>query len=105
MNQTQKQNKKYLSASVIYRYLLGLDSEIDTLILCKSSYIKLLTSDQSIYEAVGAIENKQDINYHKLTKLLEVCEIRPFQEIMKAPRKILTEKRVEQIRNQKITEK
>ncbi|MGM5488746.1 MAG: hypothetical protein ACQESG_07385 [Nanobdellota archaeon] len=93
----QKQSM-YLTAEAIYKYLMSLDESIETLIMCKSGTIKLLTTDQSLYEAMGAIEDRQAIDYNKVVKLLEVTEIRPFRVAMKKERPILTEDRVNEIK-------
>lgn len=87
----------YLTAETIYKFLTGLDDKLETLILCKSSYVKFLTTDQSLYEAIGSIGDRSKIDYNKLVKLLEVTEIKPFTMMMKKPRKILTDDRVQEI--------
>ena len=73
-NQKQKQTM-YLTAEAIYKYLLGIDDTIETLILCRSSQINLITTDQSLYEALGSIKDRTMIDYNKLVKLLEVTDI------------------------------
>ena len=88
----------YLTAESIYRFLLELDDKLDTLILCKSSEVNLVTTDQSLYEALGSIEDKSKINFNKLVKFMEVTELLPFLQTMKKPRQILTDKRVAEIR-------
>ena len=96
----EQRQKSYLKEEAIYRFLLGLDDALDTLIMCKSSEVELVTTDQSIYEAIGAVEDKTKINLNKLTKLLEVAEVLSFKESMKKQRKILTNERASQIRGQ-----
>ena len=97
MQQKAKQ-RTYLKADSIYKFLLELDDELDTLVLCKSSSIHLITSDQSLYEALGSIDDKSKINFSKLVKLLEVTELISYVQSTKMPRQILTDKRVEQIK-------
>ena len=97
INQQTKQ-RMYLTAESIYRFLLELDDKLDTLILCKSSEVNLVTTDQSLYEALGSIEDKSKINFNKLVKFMEVTELLPFLQTMKKPRQILTDKRVAEIR-------
>lgn len=94
----QKQ-KMYLTAEAIYKYLLGTDEKIDTLVMCKSSEYELISTDQSLYEAIGAIEDKTKINFNKLVKLLEVTSLMSFDKTMNKPRTILTDERAEEIRN------
>jgi len=98
----EQKQKSYLKAEAIYRFLLNLDDALDTLIMCRSSEVELVTTDQSIYEAIGAVEDKASINLNKLTKLLEVADILSFKESMKKQRKILTNERVSQIRGQEL---
>jgi hypothetical protein len=88
----------YLSARDIYLFLTDRSDELDTLVLCFSSETELLTTDQSLYEALGSIKDKKKLNYRKLVKLLEVCTIRPFEDIVQKERKILTDKRIKEIR-------
>ncbi len=96
---TVQKQKLFVSPEAIYKYLLGMDENVDTLISCKNNEVDLITSDQAIYEALGSIENKQDINYFKMVKLLEVVRIISHEERFNSPRKILTEERVQEVRN------
>lgn len=95
--QTQKQ-KLFLHAEALYRYLIEKDDNIDTLILCKNTVVDLVTSDQSLYEAIGSIEDKSTINFNKLVKLLEVTEVVSSKNSLGKERKILTEERVAEIK-------
>jgi hypothetical protein len=86
--------KEYaLLPSAILRYLIGKDDEIDTLIMCRSSEVKLVTSDKAIYEALGSVKEYDDFRLPKLVKLFEVAKIQSAKE-----KPILTDKRVEEIR-------
>jgi len=89
--------KTYLKAEIIYKYIMG-DEELDTLIMCKPEKVELVTTDQSLYEALGSIDDKSKINYNKLVKFLESVEIISFSQALKKERKILREKRVEEIK-------
>jgi hypothetical protein len=91
----------YLSARDIYLYLTEIESEFDDLIICFNQNNIITTSDQSLYEALGAVEDRSKINYNKLVKLLEVASIKSYSQLAKKPRKILTEKRVKEIRGEK----
>ncbi len=93
----QKQ-KMYLTAESIYKYLVGKDEKIDTLVMCKGESVNLITTDQSLYEAVGSIEDRSKIDMNKLVKLLEVVEIRSFVDMMKKSRSILKPERVDEIK-------
>lgn len=89
-------NKKYLKAEVIYRYLMG-DDELGTLIMCKPGDINLMTTDQSLYEGLGSVKDKDALDYKRVVKLLENVDVVAYKEALKQPRKILTHERVEEI--------
>ena len=84
MVQRSKQ-KMYLTANSIYRYLLEEDDELETLVLCTSSQVNLITTDQSLYEAIGSIQDKSAISFNKLVKLLEVTDILSYRQSMSKP--------------------
>ncbi len=95
MNEKQKM---FLRAEAILRYLRG-NEELHTLVTTKNTEVDLVTTDQSLYEALGSIENRSEIDLNLLVKLLEVTSIVPFQEMMKQDRKILTDERVKELRD------
>ena len=90
--------KMFLRAESIYKYFMGISDKLDTLIMCKPENTVLLTYDQSLYEALGAIEDRSKIYFNKLIKFLEVVDIQSFKEKM-GERKILNQERVEEIKN------
>ena len=89
----------YLKAEVILRYLIGENDKLDTLIMCKSSGIDLVTSDQSLYEAIGSIMPEDGFKLPKLIKLLEVVDIVSYKSGTSHPRKILKPNRVHELRS------
>lgn len=89
--------KLFLKAELIYKYFTG-DEKIETLVMCKPNNLELTTTDQSLYEALGSIENKKKIDYNKLVKFLESVDIISFKHSLKKERKILMEERVKEIR-------
>ncbi len=93
----QTQQKMFLKAEAIYKYLLGISDRLETLIMCKPGNTVLVTYDQSLYEALGAID-REKIDYNKLVKFLEVVDIQSFKEKM-GERKILKQERVEELKN------
>ena len=93
-----QEQRMMLKAEAIYKYLIGISDKLDTLVMCKPENISLMTYDQSLYEALGAIEDKSKISYPKLIKFLEVVDVHPFKEKV-GERKILKDNRVEEIRN------
>ncbi|MBT3407971.1 hypothetical protein HOD20_10215 [archaeon] len=93
----------YLKAAIIHEFLKGNDS-LETMIFCNNDKIKFVTTDQSLYEAMGSLKNR-DIDMNKLIKLAEVTEIMPFKILMQSERKILTNDRVDEIRDFEFDEK
>jgi len=91
-----KKKEMFLKAEAIYRYLDG-NERLETLIMCKPADTTLMTTDQSLYEALGSID-KTKINYNKLVKFLENVDVLSFRSAMKKERKVLMEERVIEIR-------
>ena len=71
MTQTQ-QKKKFLASAFILRYLTTKDDEAETLVLCQSSEVALVTTDQNVYEALSSVQEKDEIDMNKLKKFFEV---------------------------------
>ncbi|MFH1439740.1 MAG: hypothetical protein ABIG89_04185 [Candidatus Woesearchaeota archaeon] len=95
-NQAQTQ-KTYLKAESIIKYLKG-DNDLETAIMCGTAN-NLVTSDQSLYEALGSIGDKSIIDLNKLVKFLEVVEIISYTKNFRRQRIILTPKRAEELNN------
>jgi len=93
----ESKQRMMLKAEAIYKYLLGSSDKLDTLIKCKPENIELRAFDQSLYEALGAIEDRSRIDYNKLIKFLEVVEIKSFKEKI-GERKILKQERVDELK-------
>ncbi len=89
--------KMYLRAEAILKYLMG-QEELHTLITTKHTEVDLVTTDQSLYEALGSIKNREEIDINLLVKLLEVTTVNSFKDMMKKDRSILTNERVEELR-------
>jgi len=96
VNNTEK--KVYLKAEIIYSYLLGINEKLETAIMCNGNNFNFVTSDQSLYEALGSIQDKKQITSAKLVKFLEVVDIISFKNFMNKERKILTDQRVNEIK-------
>ncbi len=91
--------KMYLKAEALLRYLLGRDDKLDTLIMCKGGQVDLVTSDQSLYEALGCIVADDKFHINRLVKMLEVVDVVSYVTGMKQERKILKEERVKELRD------
>lgn len=87
----------FLMPEAILRYLSG-EEKLHTLITAKNTEVELITTDQCLYESLGSIMNRNEIDINLLVKLLEVVTIKPHAEMMHEDRKILTEERVEELR-------
>lgn len=91
-----KKKRCYLRAEMIYKFLMG-DEKLETSIMCIPDDLEFVTTDQSLYEAFGSIEDKSKINYSKFVKFLENVEIMSFKYNMKKQRKVLKVERVKEI--------
>lgn len=100
----ETQQRMMLKAEAIYKYILGVSDKLDTLIMCKPANLTLTAYDQSLYEALGAIEDKSKISYPKLIKFLEVVDLQSFKEKI-GERKILKQERVEELKQSLESEK
>jgi DNA polymerase III sliding clamp (beta) subunit (PCNA family) len=93
----KNKQKMFLRPEAILKYLKG-DDKLHTLVTAQSSEVDLITTDQNLYEALGSVENRNEINLNLLVKLLEVTQIVHHKDMLKEDRKILTPDRVEEIR-------
>jgi hypothetical protein len=82
----------YLTSEAILKYFLNTSEDIDTLIMCKGSEVKLTTTDMNLYEALGSLEPSDGFRPQKLVKFMEQVSIEH------APKKILTHERVDELR-------
>lgn len=95
MNMPQNKITKktyHLLPQLILRYLICNDEKVDTLIMCKSSEMNLMATEQDIYEAMGCVKQYDNFKLNKLTKFFEVVSIRSTRK------KILTDERVAELR-------
>ena len=101
-NQTQSTgqntNTIVLTSEIILKYLLGTDEKIETIILCKPENTELVTTDMSLYEALGSVKPYDNVQLNKLTKLIEVAHILSHKQQTGSDKPILKEERVEQLR-------
>ncbi|MBS1266878.1 MAG: hypothetical protein MAG795_00847 [Candidatus Woesearchaeota archaeon] len=93
-----KQKSMFLKASAIIKYFLGTNDEIETLIMCKPTNVELVCYDQSLYEALGSIKDKDEFNFRKLVKFLESVDVVSFKKNLKKEKPLLTDKRVKELR-------
>jgi hypothetical protein len=97
-NIVQQRTARMLKAEDILAYLLDTDDALDTLIKCKPSDVDLISYDQSLYEALGSFKDYDEFNFRKLVKLIESADIVSFKGSLHQPRPVLTEERVEELR-------
>jgi hypothetical protein len=86
--------RAFLTSEAILRYLVTGNDELETLVLCKSSEIELLTSDFALYEALGSIKESDGFKLNKLVKLFEVIKLVEDN----SPKQVLKDERVEELR-------
>jgi len=86
--------RAFLTSEAILRYLITRNDELETLVLCKSSEIELLTSDFALYEALGSIKENDGFKLNKLVKLFEVMKLVQDDN----PKQVLKEERVKELR-------
>ncbi len=97
MERNHARKQVYLRAEMIYKYLLG-DEDMETLVFCKPGKLDMITTDQSLYEAIGSVKDKEHINYSKLVKFLENVDVLSFRHALKKKRTVLREERVREIK-------
>lgn len=89
--------KMYLKPEAILKYLKG-NEALHTLIVTKNTEFELVTTDQNLYEALGSVEDRSQINLNLLVKLLEVTNVLNHEDMMKQKREILTPEKAQELR-------
>ena len=95
--ENKTKQKFYLSTEALLKFFTNKDEKIETMILCRPDDVELMTTDQSLYEAIGSIQDRSKIDYNKLVKLLEVTTILPYEQVAKKERFVLTPERVDEL--------
>ena len=90
-------HKVYLRAVDILKYLME-NEMLTTLITTNPDNLELITSDQSLYEALGSIKKRDKININLLVKLLEIVTIVSFSYNLGLKRKALSHERAQELR-------
>ncbi|MFH2021589.1 MAG: hypothetical protein ABIJ34_09350 [archaeon] len=93
----ENKQKMFINAEALLKYLKGED-QLHTLITTQNHMVELVTTDQSIYEALASVEDRKEIDLNLLVKFLEVTKIVSYAESTKETRKILTPERAEELR-------
>ncbi len=97
-NGSNVKQRIYLKSDTILRFLITDDDAAETLLICKSSEVDLVTTDFDLYEAIASIKSYDDFKLNKLGKLFEVVEVYSYREKMNKAKPVLTEQRVDEIR-------
>ncbi len=100
-NLTQKQAGKevvFIKPEILLRYLITDDETVDTLITCKNTEYDIVTSDNTIYQALGSIQQYDNVKLNRLTKFFEVVEVFSAKEKTGKEKRLLTHERVEELR-------
>ena len=94
MNATRSTQIKMLTSAALLRYLIGGDDALETMIICKPNQMRILTTEQALYEALGSIKEYDHFKLNKLVKLLEIIELRSANK-----KQVLKDADVQRIRN------
>ncbi len=95
----QMENQKYfLRAEAILRYLVTDDEQLNNLIIFRPAHVGVFTDDQQLYEALGSIKPHDDFRLNKLTKFMETVDVHAVRERTRQAKYILKEERVEELR-------
>ncbi len=98
--QDNRQQRSLLNAETILKYFITDKSEIEPNILAGTGIgIKLTTTDYALYEALGSVVETDAFNWRKVVKFLEAVQIISFENVTGGKKPILTQKRVDEIRN------
>ncbi len=95
-NKTRQQY--FLAAEALLRYLLGTSERISTMIMCKTLDTDLVTTDYELYQALGSVNNYDNVTKARLVKLLEAVDIVSHRKENGGEKRILTDERVEELR-------
>jgi hypothetical protein len=90
----EKQKRMIIKPEAILRYLITEDDKMDTLIMCKGEQLNLITTDYSLYEAMGSVMQYDNFKLNKLVKFFQVVDIQSCGR----KKEILKEERVEELR-------
>jgi len=93
-SQNETQQVKMLTSSAVLRFLIGNDDALETMILCKPNHLRIVTTEQALYEALGSVKEYDQFKLNKLVKLLEIIELRAATD-----KHILKDEDVERIRS------
>lgn len=91
----QQQERKTLPTQQILEYFLQENSDTERQILGSRN---LITTDHSLYEALGSIYESDGFNWRKIVKFLEAVKVVSFENVTQRKKPILTQKRVEELR-------
>ena len=94
----------YINSEKILRYLVTDDDALDTLIMCKSAEIELITTDFNLHEAIGSIKDKDNFRLNKLAKFFETVKVVSYQNVKQKPKPILKEERLRELRKKVLLE-
>lgn len=100
VNIRSNQNKEFLTAAQLLRYLILDDEEMITKIVCNLEQKHFVTTDKEVHEALGSVKEYDNFKRAKLTKLFEVVDVYPFRMTAKRSKPTLTFRKVEQLRKE-----
>jgi hypothetical protein len=98
MSQGQPQQKIYLNAPTILKFLIGNDAQLNDLIILSKK--PMMTTDKELYEAIGSLAKYDSFAPTKLSKLFEVVDVYPHRDLTRTEKPLLTFEKVEVIRKE-----
>jgi hypothetical protein len=96
-NGNSQATRMHLDAVSILKYFLGTENNLETIIMCDSGSVQLVTTDYELYLALGSMSSYELPEHSKLVKFLERVDVMPFRQSGEE-KKILTHETVESIR-------
>lgn len=93
MIEQQKKQIVCLNSVQILKYLLSLDSSLDTMILCNPSQYYMTTTDEEVYFALSCL-SAGELDFARLRKFFEGVEVASVRR----PKKVLSPDDAENIR-------
>ena len=95
----KKERVAMLKPHLILRYLASDDDKVDTLIMCNPDNYLLRAYDKDVYEALACLHDDEFSGMSKLRKFFEVVDIVSYRGSAGAMKPVMTEGRMQQIRN------
>ncbi|MBD3164305.1 hypothetical protein GF323_03830 [Candidatus Woesearchaeota archaeon] len=97
-NGNKQKQRMFLNSETILKYMIKDDEKLDTLIMCHSSEVELITTDFNLHEAIGSVRNGDNFRLNKLAKFFETVKVVSYENVKQKPKPVLKEERAEELR-------